>query len=293
LKIIKSDFISKGIRCDGDLLLPDNINNPPVVIMAHGFASQKNFGLRPYAERFIEKDMAVFLFDYRTFGRSDGEPRQIVDPFHHVEDWKAAVAHVRNINEVDGGRISLWGSSFSGGHVISVAASDDKIKAVIAQVPFMSGTSSTSMKSFPDIIKSAVYGIYDVIRNTVGLSPHYSPVIGRSGTFAAMNSEESYDGYMSIVGNDQIWENKVASRVFLKMLMYNPSAKAKKIKANVLIMAAKHDSLIPIKAIEKCAKNITNCKLVIMDCNHFAPYTGETFKKYIGTHVEFLERYLK
>ncbi len=90
MKIKKSDFNSRGVRCDGDLYLPEGVNKPPVVIMAHGMAAQKDFRLPAYAERFVEKNMAAFLFDYRTFGKSDGEPRQMVDPDLHVQDWQAA-----------------------------------------------------------------------------------------------------------------------------------------------------------------------------------------------------------
>jgi uncharacterized protein len=292
VRTIKSDFISKGVRCDGDLLLPERVIKPPVVIMAHGLAAQKNFGLMPYAERFVKKNMAVFLFDYRTFGKSDGEPRQLADPSRHIEDWKAAVAHVRKINEVDGSRIALWGSSFSGGHVIAVAAEDNDISAVVSQVPFVSGYSSIKMKNISDIFKSTVYGYYDMIRNIMGLSPHYSPVIARPGSFAAMNSEESYNGYMSIVGNDRIWKNKLASRLFIKLAFYNPFGKAKRIQAPVLIMAGAHDSLIPLKDTKKYAGKLPHGELVVMDCNHFEPYTGESFLKLIDKQVEFLVRYL-
>jgi pimeloyl-ACP methyl ester carboxylesterase len=281
MKIIKSDFVSKGIRCDGDLLLPDGATRPPVVIMGHGVATQKNFGLMPYAERFVKKNMAVFLFDYRTFGKSDGTPRQVVDPFRHLEDWKAAISHVRKIKDVDSNRIALWGSSFGGGHVIAIAADDYGITAVVSQVPHVSTLTLLTTKSLPDIFRSAVYGMYDLIRAALGMSPHYSPVIARPGSFAIMNTEESYDGYMSIVGKDRKWENKLTSRAFIKILFYNPTNRAKRVKAPVLIMAEAHDSLVPLAAIKKCAAKIPKCELVVMDCNHFAPYTGDTFLKYI------------
>lgn len=292
MKTIKSDFLSKRARCDGDLLLPDKAIRPPVIIMAPGLAAQKNFALMPYAERFLKKNMAVFLFDYRTFGKSDGTPRQIVDPFRHLEDWKAAIAHVRKIQEIEGGRIALWGSSFSGGHVITIAAEDKNITAVVAQVPFVGSAASMKLKSFPDILKATVYGCYDIVRNALRLSPHYSPVIARPGSFAAMNSEESYDGFMSLVGNDSKWENKMTSRGFIKMVIYNPTGKAKKVKAPALIMAAKYDSLIPLDAIKKLANKLPKGELVVMDCNHFATYTGDTFSKHIDTQVAFLEKHL-
>lgn len=292
MKTVKSDFISKGIRCDGDLLLPDGTTRPPVVIMGHGVAAQKNFRLMAYAERFVQKNMAVFLFDYRTFGKSDGTPRQLVDPFRHLEDWKAAIAHVRNIQEIDSSRIALWGSSFGGGHVIAAAADDDGITAVVSQVPHVSTFATLTTKTLPDIFRSAAYGFYDLIRSALGMSPHYSPAIARPGSFALMNTEESYDGYMSIVGNDTKWENKLTSRIFIKILFYNPTCKAKRIKAPALIMAGAHDSLVPLRAIKRCAAKIPRGELVVMDCNHFEPYTGDTFLKFIDRQIAFLEEHL-
>ncbi|MBA4367279.1 MAG: alpha/beta hydrolase [Desulfobacterium sp.] len=292
MKIEKYDFFSRGVRCDGDLYLPEGTGKPPVVIMAHGMAGQKSFRLPAYAERFVEKNMAVFLFDYRTFGKSDGEPRHLVDPVWHVQDWQEAISHVRKRSDVDGTRIALWGSSFSGGHVIICAASDHNIKAVVSQIPFVSGWSSTRMKSLPDILLSTIYGTYDVIRGFLGLSPHYSPVIAHPGSFAAMNTAESYPGYTAIADKDSGWENQMASRAFIKVSMYSPIRKAKQVKAPTLVMAGRYDSLIPVNAVEEMAKRLPRGELVVMDCNHFEPYTGQFFEKFVKKQSEFLETHL-
>ena len=73
-----STFMSRGLSCEGWLYLPSGKRQPPVVIMGHGFAAEKTFGLAPFAERFLERGMAVFMFDYRNFGGSEGEPRNLV-----------------------------------------------------------------------------------------------------------------------------------------------------------------------------------------------------------------------
>lgn len=292
MNIIKSDFICNDVRCDGDLLLPERIENPPVIIMAHGLAAQKNFGLMAYAKRFVEANIAVFLFDYRTFGKSGGRHRQIVDPFHHLEDWKKAVSHVRTLKEIDSGKIALWGSSFSGGHVLVIASEDDNISAVVSQVPYISAVASIKTKKFSDAFLSTLYGGYDLIRSAIGMSPHYSPVIARPGSFAAMNSEESFDGYMAIVGEDTTWENKMSSRGFIKMAFYNPIRKAKKVKAPVLMIAGSDDSLIPLSATKKCAQKLPDGELFVLQCNHFAPYTGDIFLKHIDRQVAFFEKHL-
>ena len=79
--------------------------------MAHGLAAERAFGLASFAQRFAQKGMAVFVFDYRNFGDSQGEPRNLVSPKRHLQDWQAAMAHVGRLTEVDRGRIALWGSS--------------------------------------------------------------------------------------------------------------------------------------------------------------------------------------
>ena len=292
MKIKKSDFLCKNVRCDGDLYLPEKVEKPPVVIMAHGFAAQKDFRLPAFAERFVKKNMAAFIFDYRTFGKSDGTPRHIVDPFSHVEDWHAAIAHVRTLGDVDVNRIALWGTSFCGGHVITCAASDNKISALVSQIPFVSSISSIRLNGFTDNALSTVYGLYDLIRGSLTLSPHYSPFIAIPGCFAVMNTAESYPGYMSMIAEDSTWENKMASRGFIKLSMYNPISKAKKVTAPSLVMAARYDSLFPLDDVKKLAKKILNSKLIVVECNHFEPYTGKFFEQFVGHQSVFLEKHL-
>lgn len=294
MKTLKKDFSSRGIRCDGDLHLPDGIEKPPVVIMAHGMAALKNFGLSSYAERFIEKGLAVFLFDYRSFGKSDGQPRHIVNPFDHISDWRAAIKHVKNLKEVDGTRTALWGSSFSGAHVIACASEDHDIRAVVAQVPFVSGFSSISSKSISEIIKASFYGMIDALKSMLGLDPHYSPAVGYPGSFAALNTDECMPGYLSLVPEKTPeWDNKMASRLFLLLPLYSVVKKASMVKAPTLVMAGKHDSLIPIEAVQNMASKLPHGELVVEDCNHFEPYTGDFFERFITKQSEFLERHLK
>ncbi|CAO3609489.1 unnamed protein product [Cunninghamella echinulata] len=290
----KSDFLSKGVRCDGDLLLPKNVIKPPVVIMAHGLAGQKDFGLMPYAENFVNEGVAVFLFDYRTFGKSDGLPRHLVDPYSHVKDWKEAINHVKTLECIDNKKIILWGSSFSGGHVINVGAekyNDKDIIGIMSQVPFVGGMHSAKQKSLKDMVLAGFYGIYDMCFTFAG-SPKYSPVIGKPGTFAALNSKECYDGFLSIIPKESTWKNEMTSRSFIKMIFYNPMKNAYKIQVPVLILGGKYDSLIPIDAVQDCSKKIRNCDFKVIECNHFEPYSGIHFDQFIHYQKSFLKNIL-
>ena len=137
-------FESAGERCAawhwsgaGDAFLGDG--GRPCVVMAHGFGHTADSGLHAYAERFAAEGLEVLLFDYRNFGASTGEPRQLVDYRRHRADYRAAVEFARDIDGVDAERIVLWGTSYSGGHVIAIAAADPRIAAVISQVPAVDG----------------------------------------------------------------------------------------------------------------------------------------------------------
>ena len=109
------------------------------VVMAHGFSAVKEMYLDSFAEVFAAGGLNVVVFDNRCFGASDGEPRQEIDPWVQVRDYRHAITYASTLPEVDPGRIGIWGSSYSGGHVLVVAAIDRRVKAVVCQVPLISG----------------------------------------------------------------------------------------------------------------------------------------------------------
>lgn len=99
---------------------------------------QKDFLLQHYGDRFAQGGFASFIFDYRTFGGSDGEPRNWVSPTRHLQDYESAVVFVKQElgDRVDINRINLWGLSLSAGHVLTLAGTSlrDNITSVVAQV---------------------------------------------------------------------------------------------------------------------------------------------------------------
>jgi hypothetical protein len=92
-----------------------------------------------YAEYFVKAGIAAILFDYRTFGGSDGEPRQHLDPWMQIEDYKNAISFAETLPEVDSDRIGIWGISYSGGHVLIVAASDPRVRCVVSVIAVVDG----------------------------------------------------------------------------------------------------------------------------------------------------------
>ncbi len=289
---IDSDFYSMGLRCSAWLYLPDGVARPPVVVMAHGFAGQKDFGLEPYAEHFADRGMAVLLFDYRNFGGSQGEPRNLVNPWRHLADWKAAISHTRYLPEVDGSRLALWGTSFSGGHVVVTAAQVPGIRAVVAQVPFVDGVATTMQFSIPYQIEGLYHGIKDLFRLAAGKSPHTVPAVAEPGTFACMNTPDAMEGYYTLVPADSPMKNEVPARICLMVSAYRPVWFARRVGCPVLLMYAKNDSLIPPEAVERMGARIPRAEVVGLPVGHFDVYTGDLFREVVERQAGFLAMHL-
>src|SRR2546425_5918346 len=133
------EFNAEGTILRRWLYLPDGAaDRVPGVVMAHGLSAVKEMYLDAFAEVFAAAGLAVLVFDNRNFGASDGEPRQEIDPWVQVRDYRHAITYAGTLPEVDAARIGIWGSSYSGGHVLVVAAIDRRVKAVVSQVPLIS-----------------------------------------------------------------------------------------------------------------------------------------------------------
>jgi len=107
--------------------------------MAGGWCYVKELVQPYYAQAFVEAGCAALVFDYRRFGASDGAPRQHLDPWDQIEDYKNAISYVETLETVDPDRIAVWGISYSGGHALIVGATDPRVKCVVSTIPVVDG----------------------------------------------------------------------------------------------------------------------------------------------------------
>ena len=133
------EFQSGGETVRGDLLLPEGDGPFPTIIMAGGWCYVKELRMPQYAAEFVKRGFAALIFDYRRMGASDGEPRQHIEPWDQIEDYKNAITFAEGLPEVDPTRIGVWGISYSGGHVTILGAVDPRIKCIVANVPVIDG----------------------------------------------------------------------------------------------------------------------------------------------------------
>ncbi|MDT8273831.1 MAG: alpha/beta hydrolase [Desulfomonilia bacterium] len=292
MKRVDSDFFSNGLRCSGWLFLPDGAQKPPVIVMAHGIAVQKDFGLQNYAEYFVSKGMASYVFDYRNFGGSEGQPRNLVNPWRHLADWRAAITHVKGLSDVNPELLALWGTSFSGGHVVVTAAKVKGIRAVVAQVPFVDGISSAMQLPVSYQASGVYHGLWDVFNLVRGRAPHTVPAVAEPETFALMNTLEYMEGFSALVPENTTWKNEVPARILLTISSYRPITYSRRIPCPVLLVYAKRDSLIPYQTVEKMGRAIPRAELLGLDAGHFDVYTGKLFAQVVEKQADFLSRHL-
>lgn len=293
---IDANFMSHGTRCGAWHYVPDGAEPRPYVVMAHGLGGTIELGLDDYAQRFAAAGYGVFAFDYRSFGFSDGEPRQVISVQRQLEDWHAALAHVRALPQVDRERIAIWGSSFGGGHVISVAARDHGLAAAIAQVPFADGLQSVFAMPLHAASRLLRAAFVDLARALFDASPRYVPLVGHPGDVALMAADDCHAGFMQLVppavAASGRWGNRAAARIALEIGRYSPLRSASSVAAPLLVVAAKTDTVAPAKGAIAVANAAPRGELCLYDKGHFDYYKGAGFAQIIGDELAFLERHL-
>ncbi len=260
----------------------------PCVVMAHGFGATKEGRLDAFAERFVERGMAALVFDYRHFGDSSGEPRQLINIGRQHEDWRAAVEKARSLDGIDAERIALWGSSNSGGHVVWVAARDDRVKAVVAQVPHADGIATARLASPARLAKLAALGVADRAASLVG-RVRTMPIVGPPGSASAMIDDDADTLYPGMYPDDYEFVNETPARIMLTYASYSPGRDASKIACPILVVVGSDDHITPPDPARKIASKAPNGKLIEFEGGHFEIYTGEHFEWAVNEEADFLE----
>ena len=282
-------FLSGGLNCEGRLYLPKGIKKPPVIIMAYGFGAEMDFGIPAYAEEFAKNGYAAFIFNYRYYGGSEGEPKHFISQKKQLEDWNSAIEFVRSLDQVDAERICIWGCSFSGGHVFVMAALNRSVKGFISTVPFIDSMFIVKISGMKKVFKINIAAYRDLFRSLLRKEPFNIPVIGRPDEFAILNTPECYDGYRSMIPENSAWENVLPARSMLVTTFYRPFRYIKKINCKGLVIMGEGDTLTDNLLVEKSFSDLRQVDLLKYPCGHFKFFEGEYFKKSLSAELKFLE----
>lgn len=289
-------FRSGGETCAAHLYRPQEAPDAgvPCIVMAHGFSGTRDDGLPAIARRFADAGFAALVFDYRHFGSSTGEPRQLLDIDRQLADYRAAIDYARGLPGMDG-RIVLWGTSFSGGHVLTLAAERDDLTAAIAQVPFTDGPGTVLQTPPANALRGAALGLLDELLGRLpGLSSHAIriPAVGPPGSFAVMTAPEAEPGFRAILGPHSRWRNEVAARIILKVGLYRPGAHTDRVTCPLLVCVADDDQTTPPGPAVAAAERAPLGELRRYPFGHFDGYVGDALAMMAADQVTFLRRHL-
>lgn len=267
----------------------DTTSDVPCVVMAHGFSATREDGLPGYAEAFQAAGFAVVVFDYRYFGDSSGEPRQLLDISAQRADYRAAIAYARALDGIDPSRTVLWGSSFSGGHVMALAQEYPDAAAVIAQAPFTDGLTIVKITPKGNLLRATADAIRDQAGALLGRPPVYVTAAGAPGSYAVMTAPEAAPGFEQITGTGSKWQNRVAARVMLHIGLENPAGGVGKLQMPILIAVCDDDETTPPGPAIKAAARAPRGELKRYPLGHFGIYDHAQAKV---DQVEFLSRHV-
>lgn len=292
------EFDAEGVTLRGWLYLPDDVSGPaPAVVMAHGFSAVKEMYLDSFAEVFARAGLAGLVFDNRGFGASDGEPRLEIDPWQQVRDYRHAITYARTRPEVEPSRIGVWGSSYSGGHALVLGAIDRRIRCVVAQVPFVSGSANIQRLVRQDFL-APTRALFDDDRQAryAGEPPVMVPVVDADPlATSALPTADSYQWFTETAKiRAPTWRNEVTLRTVEMLTEYEPGSYVARISPTpLLVIVARDDHLTPADlALEAYQRALEPKRLELLPSGHFDAYTGEGFALASAAARDFLAEHL-
>jgi len=239
------------------------------------------------------------VYDTRNWGSSDGTPRLENDPAKSTDDYHEAVTYAISLPEVDPKRIALWGSSYSGGMVVIAGAVDRRVRAVIAQAPFVSGAAFIAPLDGTPVFDALYANRANIAQ---GGEPVYTPIIAASREAATkgdpnvvLGKLDAYEYFQEIEQRRAPWENKMSLDTLFKMAKFEPAAFIHRVAPTpLLFVIAEHDSAIPsaqqLAAYDQ-AREPKEIK-ILRGRGHFDVYSGEVMEENVNYQIDFLKRWL-
>jgi fermentation-respiration switch protein FrsA (DUF1100 family) len=289
--------MADGTRLDAWLYRPaESAASVPAVSMAHGFSAVKEMGLAPYAEAFAAAGFAVLVHEHRNFGGSDGAPRQEIDPWQQIRDWRDAITWLGQQEGIDARRLGLWGTSYAGGHAIVLGAIDRRLRCVVAQVPLISGHANARRLTRADLI-APTQAMFDADRvaRWRGEAAVTIPIVSNDPAVpAALPTADSWQWFTSASVQAPAWRNEVTLRSVEMYTEYEPGAYIAAVSPTPLLMVVAEGDHLAVAdlALQAYAQAREPKRLELVRGGHFDAYSGAGFDRACGAAGEWFVRHL-
>lgn len=289
-------FAAGDVTLGGWIFHPPNTTGPaPTIVMAHGLAAVKEQYLDRYASRFAAAGLRTIVYDHRNFGASDGEPRQDIDPWVQIRDFQHAISYARSRDDVDGDRIGVWGTSFSGGHVLVLGATDPRVRCVVSQVPTISGSEAARRRIPPHLVETVEQAqVADLEAIYAGNPPRRRPLIDDGSGEQPVYAGAAATAFLNRPGSrPPTFVNNVTLQSLARNKSYEPGSYITAISPTPLLMiVTEHDDVaftdLQLDAYQRAREPK---RLALLPGDHFTPY-DETFDEAVTHATEWFLTHL-
>lgn len=296
-----------GTTLRGWRYTPEGANGAerPGIVMAHGFSATKEMGLDAYAEVFCAGGFEVLVYDHANLGSSDGEPRQEINPWAQARDYRRALDWFGAQRGVDPARLGIWGSSYSGGEVLVVAAVDARVRAVVANVAF-AGLPGVDYGD-TEACEAAWAAMSAALDDETGGGPAdtgdpVGPITvvrepGMADDAAVfLDQPESSEWFLAMAAERApAWRNSVTLRNgFGSEPVWDPGLAVSRLGGTpVLFVVATDDRLAATDVTVAAHRRATEPKrLVMIEGHHFTPYAGAALDEASGAACDWFTEWL-
>ncbi len=288
-------FPSCGVTLRGVLLRPRVSEPIAAIAIAPGMSGVKEGSIMKFADRFASAGIAVLAYDNIKFGESDGEPRQEADPALQRRGYRDAITYLSLRSDIDKSRIGIFGTSYSGGHVLEVAAHDRRVKCVVTQIPAISGFEAFRRAVRPDHRPAFLEMLdQDRERRFQGGEPAVIKAVSNVATdLCIMPGDAAYTYFMEQGRIASRWRNEVTLRSLDLWRGIDNATYAPWVSPTPLLMIiALDDELVPPDlSLDAFSRAREPKKLVMIPGDHFSPYS-EHFPHVSAEATEWFLRHL-
>jgi len=240
-------FDSAGESLVGDLYRPAASRDRavPAVAVTGSWCTVKEQMAGRYARGLAERGYVALAFDFRGYGESGGQPRDLESPDGKIRDIQGAVTYLRTAPGVDPGRTGALGICAGAGYTSGSAASDDRVRSLALVAPWLHDRA----------LVEAIYGGSEGVRERITAGEDallryqrtgeviYVPAVSATDQRAAMYGP--FDYYLDQHrGAIPAWGNRFAVMAWPQWLRFDPIGFAPSVTVPT-VMVHSEDAAIP------------------------------------------------
>lgn len=213
-------FTSDGLELVGHLRVPTDAPGAlPGLVFTGPLTGVKEQVTGRYAEALSGAGYVTLAFDHRSFGASEGDPRQHEDPAGKLNDLRDALSWLAAQPAVDADRLGCVGVCLGGGYGLRFAAFDPRVRALVT----VAGGYNDPHAMRAGMGAESYRGVL-VEQMTVAARQHatgeveYMAAVSDDDTPALMSGAEPFAYYGTERSSSPGWENRITRTSLYSLL---------------------------------------------------------------------------